>query len=142
MVDGEGADLVVAAVDHVTRPELDRLDGIGQVAEDAPQAGEQVAEAGGAVERQRHLATAEREGLQHAGQAEVVVGVEVRQEDVLEVDQADVRAEELSLGALAAVDRAAGRHPGGSSVADVARWAVGAEPDVPRNTTSRSTGRV
>ena len=104
MVDGERADLVVAAVERVARRELDRLDRIGEVPEDTPQAREQVAQAGRAVDRQRHLAPAQREGLQHPRQAEVVVGVEVRQEDVLEVDEADVGAQELALRPLAAVD--------------------------------------
>ena len=37
--------------------------------------------------------------------AQVVVGVEVRQEDVLEVDEPDRRAQELALGSLAAVEQ-------------------------------------
>ena len=56
------------------------------------------------VERERHLAPAERERLQHPGQAEEVVGVEVREEDLLEVDEADVRAQQLPLRPLAAVE--------------------------------------
>ena len=50
-----------------------------------------------AVDGQRHLAAAERERLQHPGQAEVVVGVEVRDEDLLEVDEADRGAQQLAL---------------------------------------------
>ena len=50
------------------------------------------------------VATAQRERLQHPRQAEVVVGVEVREEDVLEVDEADVGAKQLALRPLAAVE--------------------------------------
>ena len=105
MVDREGADLVVAAVDHVARLELDRLDRVGEAAEDPPQRREQVAEPGRAVEAERQLAAAQREALQHPRQPEEVIGVEVGQEDVLEVGEADVGAQELALGALAAVDQ-------------------------------------
>ena len=105
VVDRERADLVVAAVEHVAGAELDGLDRVGEAAEDPPKRAEQVAEARRAVERQRHLAAAEGERLQHPGQPEVVVGVEVREEDVLEVDQPDVRAQELPLRPLAAVDQ-------------------------------------
>jgi len=36
-----------------------------------------------------------------------VIGVEMRQEDVLEVDEADIRAEELPLCAFATIDEQA-----------------------------------
>ena len=57
------------------------------------------------VDRQRHLAAAQRERLEHARKAEVVVGVVVREEDLLELDEADVAAQELALRALAAVEQ-------------------------------------
>ena len=47
VVDGERADLVVAAVDRVARLELDRLDRVGEAAEDAAQGGEEIAQPGG-----------------------------------------------------------------------------------------------
>ena len=86
------------------------------------------------------LAAAEREGLQHPRQAEDVIGVQVREEDVLEVDEPGVRAEQLALRPLAAVDEqpvaaAAEERRGGA-----ARGGRGAEPTVPRKTRSRSTG--
>ena len=56
------------------------------------------------VHRDRHLATAQRECLQHPRQAEHVVRVEMRQEDLLEIDEPGVRAQELALRPLAAVD--------------------------------------
>ena len=105
MVDREGADLVVAAVDRVARLELDRLDRVGEAAEDAAQHAEQIAQPRRAVEPERQLAAAQGEALQHPRQPEVVVGVEVRQEDVFEVGETDVRAQELALRALAAVDQ-------------------------------------
>ena len=68
-----------------------------------------------------------------------MVGVVVRQEDLAQLGEADVRAQELSLRPLGAVEEepvAAAAHEHGRG----ARWAVGAEPEVPRKTTSRSTG--
>ena len=50
------------------------------------------------------LAAAEREGLEHPRQAEDVVGVQVGEEDVLEVAEPGVGAQQLSLRPLAAVD--------------------------------------
>ena len=65
---------------------------------------EEVAEPRRPVDRERHVAVAERERLQHPRQAEVVVGVEVREEDLAQIDEADRRAQELALRALAAVE--------------------------------------
>ena len=98
-------------------------------------------EPGRAVDRDRHLAAAERERLQHPGQPEVVVGVVVGEEDLAQVDQAERRAEQLALGALGAVEEQA-LAPAPQSISAVgARSAVGIEPDVPRKTTSRSMPR-
>ena len=71
-----------------------------------------------------------------------MVGVEMGDEDLLEVGQADDRAHQLTLRALAAVEQqavaaAADEHGGGAACA------VGALPEVPRKTMSRSTrGRL
>ena len=54
--------------------------------------------------QRRLLATAQRERLQHPGQAEKVVGMEVRKEDLLQVGQSDRRALQLPLRPLAAVE--------------------------------------
>ena len=99
---------------------------------------EEVAQPGRPVDRERHVAVAERERLQHPRQAEVVVAVEVREEDLAQVDEADRRAQQLALRPLAAVEEqpvaaAADEQRGGE------RRAVGALPEVPRKTTSRST---
>ena len=56
------------------------------------------------VHGQGLLALAQVERLQHAGQPEPVVGVEVGDEDVVEVGEAD-RAQELALGPFAAVEQ-------------------------------------
>ena len=56
MVDSEGADLVVASLDDVTRIELDGLDGVGQRSEDTAQAAEEIPKTRGAVEREWHIA--------------------------------------------------------------------------------------
>ena len=50
------------------------------------------------------VAAAERERLQHPRQAEEVIGVEMREEDLLEVGQPDVRALQLPLRPLGAVE--------------------------------------
>ena len=75
-----------------------------ELPEDAPQAAEEVAQARRPVDGQRQLALAQLERLQHPGQAEVVVGVEVREEDLLEIGQPDRRAHQLPLGSFAAVE--------------------------------------
>ena len=85
------------------------------------------------VEHERQLAPAQRERLQHPGHAEEVVGVEVREEDLLQVDEADVRAEELALRPLAAVEQqplaAAADERGGGSAARGRHRAGRAEED-------------
>src|SRR5205823_9482584 len=98
-------DVVVLALEHVTGPQLDNLDRVGQPAEHPPQGREEVLQAGRPVDGQRNVPAAERERLQHARQAEVVVGVEMRDEYLAQLDKPDRRAQELPLGALAAVEQ-------------------------------------
>ena len=50
---------------------------------------------------------AQREGLQHARQAEEVIGVEVREEDLLQVREPDRRPLQLPLRSFAAVEQEA-----------------------------------
>ena len=114
---------VVVALEHVARRELDELVRIRESAEDPSERAHQLAEAARAVDRQRQLATAQGEGLQHSREAEEMVGVEVGQEDLAQLDEADVGAQELPLRALGAVEqeplaaapdeRRGGRAPGG-----------------------------
>ena len=57
-----------------------------------------------------------REGLQHSRQTEHMVGMEVREEHLFQVDQTRVGAEQLALRALAAIDEqpiATAPHEGG-----------------------------
>ena len=101
---GERDEAVVAAVERLPGVELLELVAVGEPAEDPLQRPEQLDEAGRAVDRDRHVAAAKRERLQHPGQPEVVVGVVVGEEDLPEVDQAERRAEQLALRALGAVE--------------------------------------
>jgi hypothetical protein len=105
VVDGKGAELVAVTRDDVPRPELDERVLVREPAEDAAQRGEELAQPPRAVDRDRQLPAAERERLQHPGQAEIVVGVVVRQEDVRELGKPDRRAEQLALRPLAAVEQ-------------------------------------
>ena len=104
VLDRESEDPVVAAVASFAWAQLAQIDLVRQLAEDPPQDREEVDKAGRPVDGEGHLAPAKREGLQHPRQAEIVVGVVMRQEDVGELDEAHRRPEELSLRALAAVE--------------------------------------
>src|SRR5262249_6313242 len=86
---------------------LDELQRITDLPEDAAKADEQRLEPRGTVDRQRHLALAQLERLQHPRQPEVVVAVEMADEDLLEVGQPDRRAHQLALRPLAAVEEQA-----------------------------------
>src|SRR4029079_14656122 len=91
--------------ERVARLELDRRDGVREPPEDAPPPAEEVVEPGRAVHRQRHITAAQRERLEHAREPEVVVRMEVRQEDLLELDEPDIAAQELTLRALSAIEQ-------------------------------------
>ena len=107
VVDGERANLVVVTPDHRPRLEFDRLQWVGELPEDAPQGSQQVAQPCRPIEGQGNLAAAQREGLQHPGQSEIVIRMKVGQEHLFEVDQAHVGPEKLPLRTLAAVDQQA-----------------------------------
>jgi hypothetical protein len=104
VLDCEGEDPVIAALERVSRRELLQVDVVGELPEDPAQDAEELDEARGPVHLERQLAPPEREGLQHPGQAEVVVRVVVRQEDLVELDEPDGRAKELPLGPFTAVE--------------------------------------
>jgi hypothetical protein len=105
VLDGKSLDCVVAALEPLPRLELDGCQRIREAADERPQLLEQLAQALGPVNGERRLvATAQRERLQHPRQPEEVVGVEVREEDLLQVGQADRRPLQLSLCPLAAVE--------------------------------------
>ena len=109
MSDRERDEPVVAPVELVAGIELAELVRVREVAdpEDARLVGEETAEAAGPVEREQLGPAAERERLQHPRQAEVVVGVKVREEDLAELRQADRRPHELALRSLGAVEEQA-----------------------------------
>ena len=102
---GERAQLVALARQHGVRRELDDGDLEREPAEDPAQRLEELVEAARPVQRQRQLAAAQGEGLEHPGQTEEVVGVKVGQEDLLQVDEAEIGAQQLPLRPLAAVDQ-------------------------------------
>jgi len=80
----------------------------------------QLGEAMRAVDDQRLIALAQSQRLQHPRQAEPVVGVEMRDEHAVHVDQSH-RAQQLTLGAFTAVEQepvaAATHEDGGQSPA-------------------------
>src|SRR5690348_2055661 len=96
--------VVLAAFQHLPGRQLDELETVRQAPEDPPQRREEILQAARPVDRQRQLASPQREGLQHPGQAEVVVRVEVRDEHLGQLRKPDRRAQQLALGALAAVE--------------------------------------
>ena len=105
MLDRERLEPVVVALERVARPELHELERVAEPAEDPPQAREELLEARRAVDRERGLASAQGERLQHPRQAEEVVGVVVREEDLAQLDEADVGAQQLALRPLGAVEQ-------------------------------------
>ena len=59
------------------------------------------------MDDERHLAPAQGKGLEHPRQAEVVVGVVVREEHLWQLDEPDRGPEQLALGAFPAVEEQA-----------------------------------
>ena len=104
MPDRDRRDPVPVAVEHDARLELDDLELEADPACGAQRQSEQLAQAAWPVDRQRPFAPAQIEGLQQPRQPEPVIGVEMGQEDLGQIHQAD-RADKLALGALAAVDQ-------------------------------------
>ena len=106
MLDRESLDRVFAPLEPLPRLELDDCQRVREPPEERVQPLEQLAQAARPVDRQRRLVPAtQRERLQHPRQAEEVVGVEVREEDLLQVGQADRRPLQLALRPLAAVEQ-------------------------------------
>ena len=105
VVGGERLDPVAVALQRLPRLELDQRQRIRQPADHAVERADQRPQAGWAVDRERRLAGAQRERLQHAGQAQHVIGVEVRDQRQVDVGQAGRRSQHLPLRALPAVDQ-------------------------------------
>ena len=104
VLDVEDDDPVITPVERVARSQLDQLEVVRQLAEDPAKLAEQIDEPRWPVHGERHLAAAQRERLEHARKAEVMVGVIVGDEDLGKLDQADRRAQELALRTFAAVE--------------------------------------
>jgi hypothetical protein len=104
VLDREGEDAVVGSLEHVSGHELTQLHVVRELPEDPPENREEVDEARRPVHGERKLTAAKREGLEHPRQAEVVVGVVVRQEDLVQLDEPHRGAKELALGALTAIE--------------------------------------
>src|SRR6185369_2393190 len=101
---GERLDPVAVAPDDLARTEVTDLQRVCDATHDNPEGTEEGSRPARAVDRDRDFAATEPKRLQHSWQAEHVIGVEMREEDVLEIDQTYVGAEQLPLRALAAVD--------------------------------------
>jgi hypothetical protein len=102
--DLEDDDAVVPPLEGVSGPHLDELERVRELSEDAAESSEELDEPGRSEDGQGQLAPAEREGLQHPGEAQVMIGVEVGDEHLRQLDEAYGRAKQLPLGPLAAVD--------------------------------------
>ena len=106
MVDGERLEPVVPPLERLARLQLDDRQRVREPAEERLQIAEELARAARAVHgHARLLAAAEGERLQHPRQAEDVVGVQVREEDLLDLGQSDRRALELALRPLRTVEQ-------------------------------------
>jgi hypothetical protein len=103
VVGGERVDPVPGALHGLPGRERPHLDLVREPADHRLQDGHEIRKSCGPVEPQRRLTRPQRERLQHAGQAEDVVGMAVGDQDVVDVDQSDSRAQELALRPLAAV---------------------------------------
>ena len=104
MVDGERRDDVAAVAHLLVRLQLGQLERVAGAPDHRPHRLDQRAQPGRPVERERPLARAQVERLEHAEQPEPVVEVVVRDEDRIELGQPD-RAQQLLLGPLAAVEQ-------------------------------------
>ncbi len=104
VLDREDEDAIAVALERLARPQLVDLDWVAQLAEDAAERAVQVVQTRRPVDGEPLVALAQREGLEHARQPEVVIGVKVRDEDLVQVGQADRRAHQLPLGSLGAVE--------------------------------------
>ncbi len=104
VVDRDRGDPVPLALNCLSGAQLDEGELERQAAERRLHARDQLAEAGRAVDGEGLGALTQRQGLEHAGEAEPVVGVEVREVDGVEIEQPD-RAQELALRAFAAVEQ-------------------------------------
>jgi hypothetical protein len=132
VLDREGAHHEAVMLDRLPRPELDKLDLVAKPAEDPAQRLEQLMQPGRADDPQRRLTLHQVIGLEQAGKPEVMIGVEMGDVDVVDLDEPG-GVDHLPLGALPRVDQdpaAAGadQHAGGGPPRR-GHGATGAEKD-------------
>ncbi len=137
---GDGGDAIAVARDRLGRLQLGDAEPIARAPVDEAHLLHERRQPRRPVDLSGALAFAQREGLEHAGQPQPVVGVEVCDEHAVDIAQAD-RADQLALRALAAVEQQA--------VAADARRAPpagraarsGTEPPVPAKKRDTSMGQ-
>jgi hypothetical protein len=100
---GDRGDQIAVALHRLRGLELDDVTAIGQAPEDDAHVGHQRFQTRRAVHGQRLAAFAQRKGLEHPRQPQPVVGVVVRDEHAVEIEQAD-GSQQLALRAFAAVE--------------------------------------
>src|SRR6266516_4769509 len=105
MEDSEGSEAITVPFECVARFELDYPHLVRQLSHYPLQGSEQVDEPTRAVHLERAVAAPERERLEQPREPQDVVGVEVRHEDLAELDEADRRPQQLALRPFGAVEQ-------------------------------------
>jgi hypothetical protein len=101
---GNRRDQIAVALHRLGWLELHDVAFVGKAPEDHAHLRDQRLQADGPIDRQRLAAFAQRKRLQHPGQPEPVIGVEVRDEHAVQIEQPD-RAQQLALRAFTAVEQ-------------------------------------
>jgi hypothetical protein len=130
--DRERPHLIAVVRNRLPGSDLDQLELVGGPADDRPHRLHQLPEPGGPQHPQRLLPPGEGVGAQQPRQPEVVVGMEVAEIDLVELDQPG-RAHHLALGALPRVEQqpvtAAADQEAGGRAPRRGYGAAGAEED-------------
>ena len=105
MVDSVRDQPVPVARNLVTVAELARVQGEAEPSDERSEDREQDGKPGRPVQLEALFATAQVVGLEQPGQPEHVIGVVVAEEHHVEIDEPDPGAQELALGAFAAVEQ-------------------------------------
>ena len=105
MVGVEGPHLHAVLPDDGARRRLHHVEAEGQSADHRMQRVEQGLKARRAYEKQFALTPAQPVGLEHSGETEEVVPMQVGKKDCVDVGEPEPRAQQLALGSLAAVDQ-------------------------------------
>ena len=98
---------VSVSLDGLAWPELHDPELVRQPSDHHAERLEQGSRPARAIDDDGQLATAQRECLEHSRQAQDVICVEVRQQDVLEIDETRVGSEQLTLRPFATVHKQA-----------------------------------